>query len=84
MSGESAGHLLGDDLMSPSRDAAYRAMSFVARAGGPHIAGSPDDRTNLMDQREGMRAWLEAQADRERLESEYLRFRKEWSPIFRD
>lgn len=84
MSGESAGHMLCDDLMSASRDAAYRAMSFVARAGGPRIAGSPDDRTNLMAQRAGMHAWLAAQPDRARLESDYLQFRKEWSPIFKD
>lgn len=70
--------------MSENRDAMYRAMSYIARSGGPKIAGPVDDRANLKAQRGAMTAWLQAQRDIQRLTQDYEKYRERWSPVFKD
>lgn len=75
---------LQNDLNSDSPDAAYRAMSFIARRGGPQIAGPADDVANLMAHRADMRAWLQSRPELTTLENDYLEYREHWSPLFQD
>ena len=72
------------DLTGVGRDATYRAMSFIARQGGPRIEGVASDPANLDSQRAGMLAWLQAQPNHAALANNYLRYCEQWSPIFRD
>lgn len=75
---------LHQDLTGAGRDAAYRAMSFIARQGGPRIEDAASDPANLDAQRAGMLAWLQAQPNLAALANDYLRHCEHWSPIFRD
>lgn len=79
-----AGSLLDQDLTGSARDALYRAISYVARRGGPQLAGAADDLANLQAQRAGMLAWLAAQADLAQLVRDYAEYRERWSPVFKD
>lgn len=62
----------------------YRAMSYIARQGGPKIVGPADDLTNLKAHRGTMLAWLQTQHDPQRLAEDYVQYRKRWSPFFKD
>lgn len=75
---------LHDDLTGKSHDAIYRAMSFIAKQGGPQIDGSVDDFENLVAHRACMLAWLQAHHEPTTLANGYLAFRDRWSPIFKD
>jgi len=75
---------LYQDLMSEARDPMYRAMSYIARQGGPKILGPADELANLKAHRAAMAAWLQAQEDVQRLAEDYAQYRVRWSPVFRD
>ncbi len=76
--------LLEQDLATGGRDATYRAMSFIARSGGPRIAAAAAELTALNAQRADMLAWLAAQPGLVVLVADYVRYCEQWSPIFRD
>lgn len=75
---------LQQDLSGGGRDTTYRAMSFIARRGGPRLVGAAGDAANLDAQRAGMLSWLQSQPDPAALANDYLRHCEQWSPIFRD
>ena len=75
---------LQQDLTAGTRDATYRAMSFIARRGGPHIKGVAGNLADLDGQRVDMLAWLKAQPRLPALAADYLCHCEQWSPIFRD
>lgn len=74
------------DLTSASLDARYRAISYVARMGGPALEGGADAaREGQMDaQAARTQVWLDMHIHDEKLLSGYLSFRQSWSPIFKD
>lgn len=84
MSFELSGGSLYEDLLSESRDRMYRAMRYIARLGGPKIAGPADDLVNLKAHRGAMLAWLRAQDDLHVLVQDYADYRERWSPFFKD
>lgn len=70
------------DLHLDHRDAMYRAMTFIARQGGPLVPG--DAKETLAAHREQARDWLLAQEDPGDLLVAYERFVQSWSPVFSD
>lgn len=70
------------DLHLDHRDAMYRAMTFIARHGGPPVPG--DEKETLAAYREQARDWLLAQEDPGNLLAAYERFVQTWSPVFPD
>jgi hypothetical protein len=76
--------LLEQDLATGGRDTTYRAMSFIARSGGPPIAAAAGELAGLNAQRPDMLAWLVAQPGLVALAADYARYCEQWSPIFRD
>ncbi|MCP4428764.1 MAG: hypothetical protein GY803_30125 [Chloroflexi bacterium] len=75
---------LYQDLTEGSRDAAYCAMIFIGRRGGPAIAGNPDDMEALCANRKPLCEWLFAQPDWQQIAADYVDFQYLWSPIYRD
>lgn len=73
---------LYQDVHLDHRDAMYRAMTFIARQGGPPLPG--DTKEVLAAHREHARDWLLAQEDPGDLLSSYERFVQIWSPVFLD
>jgi hypothetical protein len=76
--------LLQQDLDGGGRDATYRAMSFIARSGGPRISAAAGEFAELNAQRADMLAWLKAQPGLVVLAADYVRYCEQWSPIFRE
>lgn len=74
---------LQHDLADGGRDAAYRAMSFVAREGGPGIAMTSDDGDDMPRRRE-MLGWLAGHPAPAGLAESYEQYCRDWSPIFQD
>jgi len=72
------------DLTWDSRDSMYRAMTYIARCGGPSIIGPPDDLANLLASRGLMVEWLLRQQDKDKIVEEYVKYHKQWSPVFLD
>lgn len=70
------------DLYLDHRDAMYRAMTFIARRGGPHLPGQTKE--DLVTHRQEACDWLLAQEDPGELLDEYDHFWQSWSPIFPD
>jgi len=75
---------LYQDLHADSRDCMYRAMTYIARCGGPTILGSPDERKNLLASRVPMREWLFGRPDIEKVLEAYAEYLARWSPVFPD
>ena len=75
---------LYEDLNSDSRDAMYRAMTYIGRADGPSIDGPPDDLENLQANRQPMIEWLLNLQDPKETLDGYIEFKELWSPIFPD
>lgn len=74
---------LREDLAHGSRDARYRAASFVARQGGPGLPQAAADAAALDAARPTLLAWLDAQPDPQALAQAYVQFVEHWSPVFR-
>lgn len=72
------------DLTADSRDAMYRAMSYIQRCGGPSIVGSADDLLDLRVNRARHLDWLSGRQGVARIIGEYEEFRKRWSPVYTD
>jgi hypothetical protein len=60
----------------------YRAMTFIARQGGPDVPG--DTQEVLAAHRLQALAWLLAQGEPGDLLAAYDRFLQQWSPVFPD
>jgi hypothetical protein len=78
--------LLQRDLTSDSRDAIYRALSFIARNGGPKV---PVGMLNLAQWKQAARpslAWLQDQSPERvnEMEARYKEYIDKWSPSFTD
>lgn len=73
---------LYQDLDLDHHDAMYRAMTFIARRGGPRPPG--DTREALAAHRALARDWLLAQEEPGDLLADYDRFVQLWSPVFPD
>jgi hypothetical protein len=73
---------LYQDLDLNHRDAMYRAMTFIARRGGPPPPG--DKKDVLTAHRARARAWLLAQEEPGDLLAIYESFRRSWNPVFLD
>lgn len=73
---------LYQDLSLNHRDAMYRAMTFIARRGGPSLPGDAKD--VLTAHRERARDWLLAQEEPNDLFAAYERFLQSWNPVFLD
>lgn len=73
---------LYQDMYQGSRDAIYRAASFIAKEGGP----PPDETTQkaLAAHRTRAAKWLKSQSDIEALDMRYIEFTERWSPVFPD
>ena len=70
------------DVHLDHRDAMYRAMTFIARRGGPSLPG--DSKQALIAHRERARDWLLAEEEPSDLVAGYEHFLERWSPVFRD
>lgn len=70
------------DLHLDHRDAMYRAMTFIARNGGPPVPG--DAKEALAAHRERARDWLLAREAPGDLLADYESFVQTWSPVFPD
>ena len=73
---------LYQDVHLDHRDAMYRAMTFIARRGGPHPPG--DSKAALIRHRAPAMDWLLAQGEPGDLLAAYERFLERWSPVFPD
>ena len=73
---------LYQDVNIDHRDAMYRAMTFIARRGGPLLPG--DAKEVLIAHRERARNWLLAQEEPGDLLTAYECFLERWSPVFLD
>ena len=73
---------LYQDLHLDHRDAMYRAMTFIARRGGPCPPG--DSKEALIGHRGPARDWLLAQEEPSDLLAAYERLLERWSPVFPD
>ena len=73
---------LYQDIYLDHRDAMYRAMTFIARRGGPRLPG--DAKKVLFAHRERARDWLLAQEEPGDLLTAYERFLERWGPVFQD
>jgi hypothetical protein len=71
---------LYQDLYLNHRDAMYRAMTFIARRGGPPLPG--DAKEVLTAHRERARDWLLAQEELTYFLAAYERFLQSWNPVF--
>lgn len=76
------GSRLYQDLSLDHHDALYRAMTFIARRGGPTLPG--DTMAVLTAHREPAQAWLLAQKEPGEILLAYERFLQRWSPVFVD
>lgn len=73
---------LYEDLSLDHRDSIYRAMSFIARHGGPAPVG--DEMEILLAHREPALEWLQSLKNPHELLEEYDEFVQTWSPVFLD
>ena len=73
---------LYQDLYLDHRDTMYRAMTFIARNGGPLPAG--DTKEVLAEHRERDRDWLLVQEKPGDFLAAYEHFLQSWSPVFKD
>ncbi|MCI0535976.1 MAG: hypothetical protein L0Z50_12190 [Verrucomicrobiales bacterium] len=71
---------LYQDLDLDHRDAMYRAMTFVARHGGPPLPG--DTKELLQAHRDEAKNWLLAQERVGVLLAAYEHFVQHWDPVF--
>ena len=75
---------LYQDLHADSRDCMYRAITYIARCGGPTILGSPDERENLLASRGPILEWLLGRPDQNTILEAYAEYLERWSPVFPD
>lgn len=80
MSAGLQGSRLARDLHLDHRDALYRALTFLARHGGPPVAG--DTLAELAAQRQKALDWLNGRDDGASLVAAYEAFTRNWSPVF--
>ncbi len=68
------------DLYLDHRDGMYRAMTFIAREGGPPLPG--DAKEVLIAHRDRACDWLLAHGGGGDLLAAYERFLQHWNPVF--
>ncbi|MFN4079875.1 MAG: hypothetical protein ACK4NS_03150 [Saprospiraceae bacterium] len=73
---------LYQDLYQNSREAMYRAMSFIEKQGGPPLSGTT--KKALKAHRPQAAKWLKTQANHASINETYVEFVRIWSPIFPD